>query len=213
MEGLQRRARDPVTGKTYLIDQNITYDEWKKQIDSKYGKGTVDLEHKKYTNLKTDKEQYKRYKNVLGKEKVPKTFANFQDLKYNNVDEWKKLKVDYFDVRGIYSERQAKEYINNVDKTINEGKQDKHIKGSNNYIEGRSYLTISKEEAQSLVNKYAGTGEVRITESKKWSKQEIISTDKIIGVSVSKINGEHKTNSFKIHYSKTGTHIVPFWKE
>ncbi|MFQ7566371.1 MAG: polymorphic toxin type 50 domain-containing protein [Clostridium perfringens] len=43
-----------------------------------------------------------------------------------------------------------------------------------------------------------------------WRKKEIIKTDKKIGVNVSMLDGsENKTNNFKIHYSKKGTHIVP----
>ncbi|MBU5451104.1 minor capsid protein [Acetivibrio sp. MSJd-27] len=34
MDKLQRRARDPVTGKTYLIPANITYNEWIKTVRS-----------------------------------------------------------------------------------------------------------------------------------------------------------------------------------
>jgi hypothetical protein len=94
--------------------------------------------------------------------------------------------------------------------SIEPGKQGKHILGHNNYIEGRSYLTISIEEAQELVNKHAGTGDIVISQSGDWRKQEIITTDKEIGVSIDPITGEKTpTRSFKIHYSNKGTHIVP----
>ena len=93
---------------------------------------------------------------------------------------------------------------------IEVGKQGKHILGHNNYIEGRSYLTISLEEAQELVNKYAGTGELEIDSNGNWKKREVIKTNKNIGVNVSMIDGsEIVTSNFKIHYSKKGTHIVP----
>lgn len=93
---------------------------------------------------------------------------------------------------------------------IEVGKQGKHILGHNNYIEGRSYLKINLEEAQELINKYAGTGKLVIDSKGNWRKQEIIKTDRAIGVNVSDIDGsERETNSFKIHYSKKGTHIVP----
>lgn len=120
LENLTRRARDPITGKTYLVDQNITYDEWKEQIDNKYGKGTVDLEHKKYTNLKTDKEQYKRYKKVLEKEFVPEKFEKFQDLKYNNIEKYNDLK-GYYRYKSNYleSNREFYEVNNKVKQLIN----------------------------------------------------------------------------------------------
>lgn len=94
--------------------------------------------------------------------------------------------------------------------TIEAGKQGKHILGHNNYIEGRSYLTISIEEAQELVNKYVGTGEIVLDASGNWRKQEIIKTNKAIGYNVSDLDGSIvETCNFKIHYSKKGTHIVP----
>lgn len=33
-DGLTRRARDPETGKTYLVSQDMTYEQWKAQIDT-----------------------------------------------------------------------------------------------------------------------------------------------------------------------------------
>ncbi|WP_236741775.1 polymorphic toxin type 50 domain-containing protein [Clostridioides difficile] len=73
-------------------------------------------------------------------------------------------------------------------------------------MEGRSYLTITKEEAQELVNKHAGNGIIKFNRSGEWDKKELIEVDKNIGVNVNNITGEKTlTNKFKIHYSKTGT--------
>ena len=149
--------------------------------------------------------------NVILGDEMPKTFDKFQEMKYNNIDEWKNLKAQYSDALGITTEERAKTYISNVNKTINQGKQDKHIKGSNNYIDSKSYLTITSKEAQDLVNKYAGKGIVNFDKNGKWDKKEIIETDKKIGIVKTK-KGETETNSFKIHYSKTGVHIVPYKK-
>jgi hypothetical protein len=96
-------------------------------------------------------------------------------------------------------------------KNLHMGQQGKHIKGHSNYIPGRSYITISPEEVQELINKYAGTGEIRFTKKGEWDKKEIIISDKIIGVVVNKNTGEEVlTTGFKIHYSKKGVHIVPY---
>lgn len=112
LKDLQRRARDPITGKTYLVDQNITYEEWKQQIDDKYGKGIVDIEHKKYTSLKTDKEQYKKYKKLLEKENLPETFEKFQKMKYNNIEGYNDLK-GYYKYKSNYPESNRKFYETN----------------------------------------------------------------------------------------------------
>ena len=97
-----------------------------------------------------------------------------------------------------------------IELKINDGKQGKHIKGHNNYIEGRSYIIISSEEVQKLINKYAGTGMLIRTKNGKWAKQEVITTNTLIGYDVNDISGaETATKAFKIHYSNKGTHIVP----
>ena len=100
MEEMQRRAKDTKTGQNYTLDKNISYEEWKKQIDDKYGKGTLDIEHKKYENIEKDKEQLKRYKNILGDRKELQSIEIFQNFKYNDTDGYKIMKNYYRGVNG-----------------------------------------------------------------------------------------------------------------
>lgn len=73
-----------------------------------------------------------------------------------------------------------------------------------------SYLTITYDEAQELVEKYAGTGKILLNKDNSFKNREVIVTDKIIGVHVNQTTGkETPTKAFKIHYSKKGVHIVP----
>ena len=45
------------------------------------------------------------------------------------------------------------------------------------------------------------------------STEMIVDNDKIIGYAVNNLNGQKVlTTGFKIHYSKSGTHIVPMYK-
>lgn len=93
---------------------------------------------------------------------------------------------------------------------IDWGKQGKHIQGHNNYIAGRSYLTISEKEIRELVERYAGTGDLRRDKNNLWTKKEFIRADKSIGVCVNQQTGEQTdTRRFSIHYANKGTHIVP----
>ena len=73
-----------------------------------------------------------------------------------------------------------------------------------------SYLTITKEECQALVDRYAGTGQFKY-DPKSTKMQEIISQNKPIGTYIDPRTGEVGENAtdFRIHYSKTGSHIVP----
>lgn len=73
-----------------------------------------------------------------------------------------------------------------------------------------SYLAITKEECQALVDRYAGTGQFKY-DPKSTKMQEIISQNKPIGTYIDPRTGEvvENTTDFRIHYSKTGSHIVP----
>lgn len=73
-----------------------------------------------------------------------------------------------------------------------------------------SYLTITKEECQALVDRYAGTGQFKY-DPKSTKIREIISQNKPIGTYIDPRTGEviENVTDFRIHYSKTGAHIVP----
>ena len=135
---------------------------------------------------------------------MPKTFDAFQNLKYNNISEWAETKL-------LYADKNLQNKIRNTyNLEILEGKQGKHILGHNNYIEGRSYLTVSMQEAQELVNRYAGTGHIDRDKNGKWKHTETILHNSVIGVDIDNRTGQKfDTDMFKIHYSKSGTHIVP----
>ncbi len=96
-EELERIARDPSNGKNYNIS-NMSYDEWKNQ----YGKEAIDKYHKMYVNERSDKMQYKDYVNVFGKLNNLETFAKFQEMKYNDINEYNLMKNYYI----IYSKEE-----------------------------------------------------------------------------------------------------------
>nr|DAN82626.1 MAG TPA: minor capsid protein [Caudoviricetes sp.] len=106
---------------------------------------------------------------------------------------------------------------------INEQKQAEHIKGTNewyrrletelangNQIEP-NYLTISMDEAAELIKRYSGTGKFLYKENPDYiPKKEIIKHNRKIGMYIDQRTGEmFETDSFRIHYRKTGAHIVP----
>ncbi|WP_346936021.1 minor capsid protein [Clostridium sp.] len=92
---LKRRARDPETGKTYIVPGDMKYQEWYKQhVVDKYGERKAEIFQKMIKNKAADRKQYKKYKEILGKD-VPKSFTDFRELKYNNSEGWKDLKHNY----------------------------------------------------------------------------------------------------------------------
>lgn len=208
IEGLGRRfARDAKTGKGYRVSSDTTYAEWKAQQDAAYGEGFVDRQRAKRYNYAADKQQHELYKARLGKG-VPRKFADFQAIKYDNPDQYAALKIKYAD-KGIQNRiRSNPQYT-----TLKTGQQGKHILGHNNYTEGRSYLTISMDEAQKLVNKYVGKGTLKRDGGGKWTHKEFVTADKIIGYYVPPDGSEPiPTKRFSINYAtgkNKGAHIVP----
>lgn len=97
--------------------------------------------------------------------------------------------------------------------SLNIGNQNKHILTSHSYKnEGsKSYILGDLNTAQELVNKYHGTGEIRLNGKNQWIKKEFVTVDYDIGMIVDReTRKETATNRFSIHYSNSkGTHIVP----
>ena len=71
-----------------------------------------------------------------------------------------------------------------------------------------SRLLISEQEAQTLIDRYAGTGAPGITKNGTVRNVEYVSTDHVIG-QYNNLSGWHDTRRFAIHYGKNGAHIVP----
>ena len=101
-----------------------------------------------------------------------------------------------------------------VEKTINPEKQNRHILGTAEHTAGRSYIYGDLNNAQMLVDNYHGTGTPMFDKNGNWKNKEVVMINADIGVNVDIQNQTHQaTNRFVIHYSKTGTHIVPTKRE
>ncbi|MBE1554794.1 minor capsid protein [Sporosarcina limicola] len=128
MQGAQRRARNPVTGKNELVPASMNYPEWRKSIDDKHGKDQVDRIEKQDKNKATDKKQFEKYKLIYGKDLGAKNFAEFQDLKYNKGETWENIKsqkqqvlnsTDYRDsFKGKFGNKEVREWYITHDKNI-----------------------------------------------------------------------------------------------
>ncbi|HCG74436.1 phage head morphogenesis protein [Staphylococcus caprae] len=106
---------------------------------------------------------------------------------------------------------------------INPEKQNRHLLGHKSYEEYKlknlkngkatpSFTLLTSDELNPLIIQKSGSGRL-ITDSKgKWKNKEIIDFGKIIGKDY--IEGKFKTTKVgTVHYSKTGTHIIPNGKE
>ena len=111
-----RRARDPLTGKNDIVDGSVTYQEWYNSLSDEQ-KEALKLSKRKDSNRTSDKLQHAKYVKVLGTKEVPRSFDKFQDLKYNDSEQWGILKSKESYLRKIeskYSENGNKYEINDI---------------------------------------------------------------------------------------------------
>ncbi len=91
------RAYRGKDGKTHWTKSHLTYKEWMEQYvdaDPEFRK-YYDFKRKSNQNKSSDKEQFERYKNVLGSKNMPKTLEKFKEMKYNEPKKWNTLKHNY----------------------------------------------------------------------------------------------------------------------
>ncbi len=89
-----RMARDPETGKSVRVEKQ-SYEKWREGLSARMGQDKLATAEKMARNESADFSQYQEYKAVLGKD-APKSFASFQNLKYNNSEEYRLTKYDYY---------------------------------------------------------------------------------------------------------------------
>lgn len=94
-DAMKKRQRKPVTNKDEVVDVSENYDQWLKRQQEEHGVDTVNSFMKKTKNASSDRKQYNQYIDVLGKENMPTSLSKFQDMKYNDNDEWNNLKSLY----------------------------------------------------------------------------------------------------------------------
>lgn len=184
---------DPGTGKR----QNVHTKKWRnlENNDNKGKRKQVNIKVKDI-NKKDDVEQYRRYASVLGYENMPKSLPLFQEIKYNNIIDYEKLKSIYHVKNNIKNGAWGKK--------INKEKQSPHNELTREF--GKSYL-FENVNPQELFDRYAGRGILQKTLTGKYSNKEICSSDIEIGID---FRTGKETKMFKIHHSKNRTHIVPY---
>jgi len=89
--GGYRTARDPIADKSIKIPKDATYRDWEHLLLHKHGKNDVQMMQNKVSRYSADLEQYRRYQDILGVKNAPKSFDDFQSMKYNDGDKYHKL--------------------------------------------------------------------------------------------------------------------------
>lgn len=87
---LKQSAIDPTTGERITVPGDMTYQQWyDKFVKGKEG----EIAERNASHLRNlDKEQFEKYKEIFPDE-IPDTIEKFRELKYNNPNEWERLKA------------------------------------------------------------------------------------------------------------------------
>lgn len=212
---MQRRARNPVTGKNETVPANMTYEQW--YTKNVKGRPEPEANEKMIRNRSEDRRQYEKYKRILGDD-VPKTFDKFQNLKYNDVNGFNFLK------QKVISQQKTEGFLEklnsgNININIKRVKQQEHIRGTKKWKERVKENLVSKGTApdmfspdmdiQALMNKSAGTGTMEYRKGQKYPI-EYVTADHVIGKSFNLGTGKYEdTKRFAIRYSAKGVHLHP----
>ena len=157
----KRRARDPETGKAYLVPVDTTYEQWKKGLEGE-GKWCA---YKGNSFDKNTKVQYQRYLERLGAD-LGYTEEEFVKLKKSNSKEWNDLQLKYR-YKGI-DDRIAENYPEYRMLKIDEGVPEEYSEQALSLPEEDKtvvYHYTDGGEKCAAINKHAATGEFTTEEA------------------------------------------------
>ncbi len=93
MDKMRRRAIDPETGEDIFVPADMSYSEWYDKYVTNNPAGKI--AEKKFANSGSDRKQWDKYKNIIPELDIPKTFSEFQTVKYENQEVYRFMKIDY----------------------------------------------------------------------------------------------------------------------
>lgn len=189
------------TGELESFDSPESYGEFKKAFFSPDNR-----KYMKYVEKMEQQYGTKNFETILG-EMTDKEYDHYCALTDEN---------PIFKRKGLQNDGIRFGVVNDsirsgqVSLKINIAKQNRHIVDSNGFIKGRSYLNVSLDDAQQIVEKYKGSGKPIFDAEGDWTHKERIVCDHYVGTHVDIVTGEEtKTKCLTIIYSNTGCHIVP----
>lgn len=155
---------------------------------------------KKLLNIREDSREYKELVNILG-DKAPKSLAIFQDMKYNDIEKYEQIK-DHAYIQEMFDSGKWKD-------KINPEKQARHMEST--APEGKSYF-FDDVDVEYLYEQNKMTSTFRRRRGINEKNFELIDLDhnKEYGIDV---YTKENINGFTIHYSKTGSHLIPTYNK
>lgn len=132
------------------------------------------------------------YTNQMNRKRIPQIPASTISEKISNGEYSTKLSIQHYD-KHVVGTAKYQEYLNT-----------RLARGGN----PQSIISISKEEAQKIIETKAGTGIIKVDAKGNARPQEQITCDDIIGQYY--YDGRYiDTNKAVIHYGKKNSHVVP----
>lgn len=132
------------------------------------------------------------YTNQMNRKRIPQIPASTISEKISNGEYSTKLSIQHYD-KHVVGTAKYQEYLNT-----------RLARGGN----PQSIISISKEDAQKIIENKAGTGIIKVDAKGNARPQEQITCDNIIGQYY--YDGKYvDTNKAVIHYGKKNSHIVP----
>ncbi|ELD8103240.1 minor capsid protein [Staphylococcus pseudintermedius] len=136
-----------------------------------------------------------------------------------------KYKLDEEETKQLFAKKEMTDAIDSgkIKVELNPNKQNRHQLGHKLYEEYKeknaqkgmltpSYTILDNDELNTLIRQKVGKGYLTTDITGKWNNKEIIDFGKIIGKD--NIKGQFiETKRGTVHYSKTGTHVIPNGKE
>lgn len=120
----------------------------------------------------------------------------------------KKESKRFIKLEALKKAEARKKVLKSSNLNIEWDKQGKHLVHHRNYEKTKSIL--EHKDPQYLINKYAGSGIRKTSAPGKAGYKEFVNFNEFIGYAVEPVTGKKIPTTWgTIHYSKTGTHLVP----
>lgn len=172
--------------------QNRKYNEFCAENDLQRQYDRVKVAGFKKEQAKSANGRATAYAKQVTTKKIPQIPASTISEKIHSGQYSTKLSMQQFD-KHVFGTAKYKEYLNT------------RLQGGGN---PQSVITISKEEAQKIIETKAGTGIIKVDRNGNARPQEQITCDNTIGQYY--CDGQYiDTNKAVIHYGKKNCHIVP----
>jgi len=125
LEKAERIARDPVTGKSYYVPEDMNYKEWRGSLTNNQEQHFI-ANQKMAAQTASDKEQFADYKKYISEQKkahgadlvgdlfdgFPTKFADFQNMKYLGTEKWETFKNNRQELGRV--EKSSEPLYNNI---------------------------------------------------------------------------------------------------